>query len=749
MADPAGYWLSERDRDALRDLLEDFRGRRGQRDRAYTPPGLPTAPEVYVARTPPGGIPALSTAGTGTGTSGIDDVPGSADCAVYQVVDVDDTFRIQSVEGLFRTVLNLASAAVAGNTWIKIDRDKYGRWLANVPDPAPGPECRDVVPLPTQFCTTSETVDFGGTVGVKTFLTGLTIEWELFDVCTGKFIEPAFCLPSSEVCCGTGTGTATPACCVKPLDLCVTIYESFDLFLTGIFTPLPAPVNVLLDPNTWTGTYVNPYAVDPQTKTWEVFFTCFEFGGQVSYYLDFTGKDGLLLGYTFAVGGGSSGGLGACNVLEVPFYSHTVDSSLVATASADLSACAGTGGGTYYCLSVTGSTGGTCTDIGTSVCALEGTFTADHTPPTVGDNFTYSQGSGVSCTGLVVGGPYSYAACQLACLSCSGLGSLFVCLMFAETSCAFLNGVYEVTWDGFSDYVGTFTVGGSTLNINVHCFSDGSTGGIGITCPGLAMSSSFSYTSGPFLGSGSGTAIAGTFDCGGCTGGIVTYSVCENEADCDTACAGTGTGTSSHGSRTYTTPGDDTFTVPAGVISIDRELWGAAAYGLDGSKAGGGSGAGGGAYVKDSAVSVTPATVFNLHVGFPGTSITLDGEASWFDGKGVCLAAGAVGNTGGQASASIGALKFSGGNGGTAGAGGGGGGGSSAGSGSDGNNGSAGGGTLGGSGGTAVTDGGAGGHGGDSGAGGTAGTQPGGGGGAGGLGAAGAVGGAGKIVITW
>lgn len=89
------------------------------------------APEVYIARTPAGGIPALSE-GSDTGTGGVslhDDAPGYADCDIYCISDLSDPPLMAKVEGLSKRVYNLSTVDVDEFRWIQIHRDKFGRWL--------------------------------------------------------------------------------------------------------------------------------------------------------------------------------------------------------------------------------------------------------------------------------------------------------------------------------------------------------------------------------------------------------------------------------------------------------------------------------------------------------------------------------------------------------------------------------------------------------------------------------------------
>ncbi len=132
----------------------------------------------------------------------------------------------------------------------------------------------------------------------------------------------------------------------------------------------------------------------------------------------------------------------------------------------------------------------------------------------------------------------------------------------------------------------------------------------------------------------------------------------------------------------YTTAGTDQFIVPAGVTSIDIEVWGAGGCGGKRTSTGRAGGGGGGAYSKTTAFSVNPSDIIYINVGAGGdgsaASPTAGGD-SWTSvnitvptnlSEGVLAKGGGSvpnntvdGANGGDASAGIGALKFSGGKG--------------------------------------------------------------------------------------
>lgn len=118
-----------------------------------------------------------------------------------------------------------------------------------------------------------------------------------------------------------------------------------------------------------------------------------------------------------------------------------------------------------------------------------------------------------------------------------------------------------------------------------------------------------------------------------------------------------------------TTAGTGTWVVPADVSSVKVECWGAGGYGNSGSTNAGKWGGGGGAYACLNVLEVTPGAGILYMVG-AGGSVNKD---TWFVTATTAKAAGAQpagsGGTaplGGQASASVGDIKFSGGRGGDA-----------------------------------------------------------------------------------
>lgn len=141
-----GYVLSPELLSGLREMLYEYRRR--QKFVLSRVPDAETlaAPDVYVAMTPEGGIPALTLTsaglleitGTGsgsdygTGTAEVFPVPGSAYCDIYQVSgEFTDTPILINVFGTTHQVFNCSPNAISGEQYIIVLRDKMGIWWAS------------------------------------------------------------------------------------------------------------------------------------------------------------------------------------------------------------------------------------------------------------------------------------------------------------------------------------------------------------------------------------------------------------------------------------------------------------------------------------------------------------------------------------------------------------------------------------------------------------------------------------------
>ncbi len=146
------YVLSEADKRAIQGLVEESTHRQLSKNRAEVKREIYTAPEVYIALTPPIGIAALSEElpvpgvesgsgtdidfSTGTGDPGVKGhgvwTAGRGLCLVFRILDTG-TPELCQVDRVEHIVYNHSFNSIPGDTWISIHRDKFGRWLAVAP----------------------------------------------------------------------------------------------------------------------------------------------------------------------------------------------------------------------------------------------------------------------------------------------------------------------------------------------------------------------------------------------------------------------------------------------------------------------------------------------------------------------------------------------------------------------------------------------------------------------------------------
>jgi hypothetical protein len=128
MATDDVYFLTEDDRNVLRDLIDrELRGRNHSRSRYGVEGENSQSPDVYVAHIPVAGIDPLDI-GVSTGTgSWSDDTPGFVECGIYRLVESGGISDLKPT-GVTRRVYNISQAAVPGNIWALVLRDKFGTW---------------------------------------------------------------------------------------------------------------------------------------------------------------------------------------------------------------------------------------------------------------------------------------------------------------------------------------------------------------------------------------------------------------------------------------------------------------------------------------------------------------------------------------------------------------------------------------------------------------------------------------------
>lgn len=141
------HLLSDSEWLTFRELLQWWR--RFNRTNYNRNPALPNdatdnlTPGIYIARTPPDGIPALvQSSDTGTGTpppSQDRDRPGFAFCYIYKILEDDNGVeRLYAIGQAPIKVRNLLTAAIPGRAWITIIKENFGKYLV----PAQGFEFR-------------------------------------------------------------------------------------------------------------------------------------------------------------------------------------------------------------------------------------------------------------------------------------------------------------------------------------------------------------------------------------------------------------------------------------------------------------------------------------------------------------------------------------------------------------------------------------------------------------------------------
>jgi hypothetical protein len=108
------YVLDEKSRREMRDMLDWFHQNRNRLTSVHTEDPDGYAPEVYIARTPVGGIQAMS---------GV--TPGSAECPIYEL----DAGTLTLSQAIPQPVYNLSDVAIEGSIFVLLARDKFGTWV--------------------------------------------------------------------------------------------------------------------------------------------------------------------------------------------------------------------------------------------------------------------------------------------------------------------------------------------------------------------------------------------------------------------------------------------------------------------------------------------------------------------------------------------------------------------------------------------------------------------------------------------
>lgn len=128
MANEPLITLSPNDVRVVKELVEKVR-KLPQNNPLLTTQDRPQgSPEVYIAKVPSAGIPALTLVGE-AGTAGGNDQPGQANCDIYRIDISVDPPELIGVDGLNKTVYNVYQNDIT-EPYVVIARSKFGRWLA-------------------------------------------------------------------------------------------------------------------------------------------------------------------------------------------------------------------------------------------------------------------------------------------------------------------------------------------------------------------------------------------------------------------------------------------------------------------------------------------------------------------------------------------------------------------------------------------------------------------------------------------
>ena len=190
--------------------------------------------EAYIVKTPEGGIPAMVDGGSG------DYRPGSAVCPVYRIgYDLTNNigeYVLYQSTATDRLVFNVSLTAIEENTFLLVDRDKHGNWVAN----AGGQRPEGVCELPATF-----RIQVGTTV-TKATVSGVSVVTEVIqkfrditfteDGCM-ELSEP-YCEPATTETCVEGEDPGPPA---SPSWYCVDgeCWKFWDALVPGTYEAGP------------------------------------------------------------------------------------------------------------------------------------------------------------------------------------------------------------------------------------------------------------------------------------------------------------------------------------------------------------------------------------------------------------------------------------------------------------------------------------------------------------------------------
>jgi len=127
------YGFTEPERQRFLEMWKWYKTQSPARVARHVEPEDFPAPDVYIAKSPAGGIRALRSA---MGTDAYDS-PGDALCKIYRIVENQEGYtgtgpgddELHEMESTTKRVYNIYKMDVPPNTWMLIARTKGGVWV--------------------------------------------------------------------------------------------------------------------------------------------------------------------------------------------------------------------------------------------------------------------------------------------------------------------------------------------------------------------------------------------------------------------------------------------------------------------------------------------------------------------------------------------------------------------------------------------------------------------------------------------
>tara|TARA_R110000824_G_scaffold172434_1_gene350267 strand:+ start:6410 stop:7168 length:759 start_codon:yes stop_codon:yes gene_type:complete len=149
----------------LKQITLDWRNREG--GNARKPEKLTGIPaetlgqvnDVYIARIPVGGLPALNEneGATGSSTTLEDDTPNSIVCDLYRIAASGFMVPV----GLSKRVYNISTSEIA-ESWASVHRDKFGKWIAAVSTGGGSRILFEIIEADFDCCNSVKVIVIGG-----------------------------------------------------------------------------------------------------------------------------------------------------------------------------------------------------------------------------------------------------------------------------------------------------------------------------------------------------------------------------------------------------------------------------------------------------------------------------------------------------------------------------------------------------------------------------------------------------------